>query len=61
MERSATIDQDKAHKATAAPKAEPLETRYGVIGCAAVKAATLLSRRKDETQKSKGFASQTKS
>jgi hypothetical protein len=61
MERSATIDQEKAQKAEAAPKADPLEKRYGGIGCAAVKAATLLSRRKDETRKSKGFASQTKS
>jgi hypothetical protein len=56
MERSATIDQEKAQKA--APKAEPLEKRYGGIGCAAVKAATLLSRRKDEKRESKGFAPQ---
>ena len=58
MERSVSTPSRKDRSKSERPKPEPLEKRYGVIGCAAVKAATLLARRKDEKHRSKGFASQ---
>lgn len=58
MERSASNPSRPNGIKSSQPEPEPLEKRYGVIGCAAVKAATLLSRRKDDKKRSKGFASQ---
>lgn len=49
----------KTDAGTTEKKAQSLESRYGVIGCAAVRAATLLSRSKPQPRKSKGYSSQT--
>ncbi|WP_099866330.1 hypothetical protein [Pararhizobium haloflavum] len=59
MARTDTLDRRETGDKKTANKPDALETRYGAIGCAAVKAASLLSRR-DDGLKSKGFASQTK-
>lgn len=58
MAQSISQDRDKAKKQARPPEAQPLENRYGGIGCAAVKAATLVKGKSDE-RASKGFASQT--
>lgn len=61
MERAASNTTDVQEREEKTPRQEPLEKRYGVIGCAAVKAAALLARRPDTERRSKGFASQCRS
>lgn len=58
MAQSTSEDRDKAKKQARPPETQPLENRYGGIGCAAVKAATLV-KGKSDGKTSKGFASQT--
>jgi hypothetical protein len=59
MAQAKPLDIKSAKAADRDCKSEPLEARYGAIGCAAVKAASLQMKKSAFKNPSKGFASQS--